>query len=70
MKDKLQEMVSVYGFGISLRALVSEIYHKLAAEGARPCIVNDRYIKVSGITYQLLKTRSKGHWTIKEICKE
>lgn len=67
MKDKLQEMISSYGFGISLRALVSEIYHKLVAEGEHPCIVNERYLKVNGITYQLLKTRSKGHWTVKEI---
>lgn len=64
MMNKLQEMVNNYGFGISVEELASAVYHKLAAAGFKPCIVNDRYIEVEGATYQFRKTRSKGHWTV------
>ena len=64
MMNKLQDMVNKYGFGLSVKDLASDIYWELRAEGLNPCIVNDRYIEVNGVTYQFRKTRSKGHWTI------
>lgn len=64
MKEMLQEMVNGYGFGISVEGLASEVYHQLRAQGSEPCIVNDRYIEVDGVTYQFRKTRAKGHWTV------
>lgn len=67
MKDKLQDIVNYYGFGISVKELVSSVYRILSRTGEDVCIVNDRYLKVNGSTYQLRKTRSKGHWTVKEI---
>jgi len=63
-KEMLQEMVNGYGFGISVEVLASEIYGKAKAQGFNPCIVNDRYIEVDGVTYQFRKTRSAGHWTV------
>ena len=67
MKENIQNIVNDFGFGISVNELASKVYFKLASLGFKPCIVNDRYIEVDGITYQLRKTRSKGHWTVIEI---
>lgn len=67
MRERIQEMVNAYGFGISVEKLVSELYWKLTIEGADACIVNGRYLEVDGVNYQLKKTRSKGHWTVVEI---
>lgn len=68
MKEKLQEMVNNYGFGISAQNLVCEIYNKVyTATGKHPVIVNERYLEVEGKTYQFRKTRSKGHWTVAEF---
>lgn len=67
MKNTIQNFVNGFGFGISVNELASKTYHKLSSLGFDPCIVNDRYIEVDGITYQLRKTRSKGHWTVVEI---
>ena len=67
MRDRIQEMVNAYGFGISVENLVSELYQKLMLEGVAACIVNDRYLEVAGANYQLKKTRSRGHWTVSEI---
>ena len=67
MKEKLQEMVNGYGFGMYVRELVHEIYWRLVAEGYKPCTVNERYLEIDGVTYQFRKTRSKGCWTVVEI---
>ena len=64
MLNKLQDMVSKYGFGLSVRDLTSDIYWELKAQGFNPCIVNDRYIEIEGVTYQFRKTRTKGHWSV------
>ena len=64
MLNKLQDMINKYGFGLSVRDLASDIYWELKAEGLHPCIVNDRYIEIEGVTYQFRKTRTKGHWTV------
>ena len=64
MMNKLQEMVNKYGFGLAVRDLASDIYWELRAEGLKPCIVNERYIEIDGMTYQFRKTRAKGHWTV------
>lgn len=65
MLNKLQEMANEYGFGISLKDMVSNVYWELEALGFSPYIVNDRYIGLDGVTYQFRKTRTKGHWTVK-----
>jgi hypothetical protein len=65
MKTNIENIVNEYGFGISVKELVRIVYRELAAMGYSPYIVNDRYIGVDEVTYQLCKTRSKGHWTVK-----
>jgi len=67
MKDRIQEIVNHFGFGISVKELASKVYWQLAADGEHPCIVNDRYIGVNGANYQLIKAKAKGHWVVKEI---
>lgn len=67
MKAKVQEIVSGYGFGISVKDLAVAVYRKLTAAGEMAYIVNERYVGVNGKTYQFLKTRSKGQWTVREI---
>lgn len=67
MKNEIEKIVLNYGFGISVEELASRVYIELAAQGFAPCLVNDRYIEVNGTTYQLIKSRSKGHWTVREF---
>ena len=67
MLNNIQNIVNKYGFGISTKDIASEVYWALEAQGFDPCIVNDRYIEVNGITYQLRKTKAKGHWTAVEL---
>ena len=67
MLEKIQGIINGYGFGITVQDLASELYWQLESEGFEPCIVNDRYLDVDGVTYQIRKTRSKGHWTAVEI---
>ena len=67
MLSKIQSIINKYGFAVSTKSIASEVYWELKALGFSPCIVNDRYIEVDGVMYQLLKTRAKGHWTAKEI---
>lgn len=67
MLNTIQNITNNFGFGISVNELTSKVYFNLVAMGFKPCIVNDRYIEVDGITYQLRKTRSKGCWTVVEI---
>lgn len=67
MKNTIEQITSKFGFGMSIEELASRVYVELAALGFTPCLVNDRYIEVDGTTYQLRKTRSKGHWTVREF---
>lgn len=67
MKNTIEEIIRNYGFGISIEGLASNVYIELAKLGYEPCIVNDRYIEVDNVTYQLVKTRSKGHWTVRKF---
>lgn len=67
MRKLIQNFVNDFGFGISVEKLAVKVYRYLAAYGYAPCIVNDRYIEVNGVTYQLRKTKSKGHWTVVEL---
>ena len=64
MLKKIQNMVNCYGFGLSTKDIASEIYWQLEAQGFDPCIVNERYIEIDGVTYQFRKARTKGHWTV------
>ena len=67
MKNTIEEIIRNYGFGMSVEELASITYCELAKLGYSPCLVNDRYIKAEGTTYQLIKSRSKGHWTVREF---
>ena len=66
MKAKIQEVISGYGFGISVKDLAKEVYRKLSMAGESVYIVNERYIGANGKIYQLRKTRTKGKWTVVE----
>ena len=63
--NAIYEEANKYGFGMSVEEMASKIYLALIAEGYDACIVNDRYISCNGCNNQLLKTRSKGCWTVK-----
>lgn len=67
MKNTIENIISKYGFGMSVEELASRVYVELLALGYSPCIVNDRYIEVENTTYQLVKSRSKGHWSVREF---
>lgn len=67
MKNTIEEIISKYGFGISVKELASCVYIELAMLGYEPCVVNDLYIRVEDANFQLVKSRSKGHWTVKEF---
>lgn len=63
--NAIYEEANKYGFGMSVEEMASKIYHALTVKGCHACIVNERYISCSGLNYQLIKTRSKGCWTVK-----
>ena len=67
MKNTIEEITSKYGFGISVKELAECVYLELTAGGHDACIVNDRYIRAEGANFQLVKSRSKGHWTVREF---
>lgn len=67
MKHIVEEIICKYGFGISVEKLADRVYVELASQGFSPCIMNERYIMVEGATYQLIKSRAKGQWTVKNF---
>lgn len=67
MKNTIENIISKYGFRMSVEEAASRVYVELSTIGYAPCIVNDRYIEIENVTYQLVKSRSKGHWTVREF---
>lgn len=67
MKNIIEEIIGKYGFGITVENLAELVYRELALKGFCPSIMNDRYISVDGANYQLIKSRSKGQWTVKKF---
>jgi hypothetical protein len=65
--NTIHEEANKFGFGLSVERLVGKIYFALHTKGFDVCILNDRYLICNGKNYQLLKSRSKGHWTVKEF---
>lgn len=67
MEKVIEHIMQSYGFGMSVKEAAICVYRELRANGYEVCIVNDRYIEVEDQSFQLLKTRSKGHWTVKQF---
>lgn len=65
--NAIHEEANKYGFGMRTEEMISKIYFTMIARGFDVCILNDRYLICNGRNYQLLKTRSKGCWTVKEF---
>jgi len=64
--EKIQNEADKYGFAIKVDQLAVQIYRNLRAEGINVCLLNERYLTAEGRDFQLLKTRKKGRWTVKE----
>ena len=65
--NAIYEEANKFGFGMRVEELVGRISSELKLKGYDVCILNDRYLICNGSNYQLLKTRSKGCWTVKEF---
>lgn len=65
--ERIQREADKYGFAIKVERLAVQIYRNLRAEGVNVCLLNERYLTAEGRDYQLLKTRKKGCWTVKEF---
>ena len=65
--DKLQKYVNLYGLGISKERLIDKAYWQFELSGHNCCVVNDRYLKIDGNEFQLIKSKSQGRWVVKEI---
>ena len=63
----LQNYVSRFGFGISVKELASKAYWQMVMLGHDVCILNDRYLIVDGITYLFSKSRKHGGWIVKAV---
>lgn len=63
--NAIYEEANKYGFGMSVEEMATKIYGAMNTNGYDACIVNDRYISCNGLNYHLIKTRSKGFWTVK-----
>lgn len=65
--NAIYEETNKFGFGITVEQLIHRINWKLKDRGIDVCVLNERYLICNGCNYQLIKTRSKGHWTVKEF---
>lgn len=63
----LQNYVSRFGFGISVRDLADKAYWEMVKLGHDVCLLNDRYLIVDGTTYLFSKSRKQGGWIVKEF---
>lgn len=66
MKD-LQDFVSGFGFGISVKELASRAYFKMELLGHDVCALNEKYLIVDGVTYYFSKSRKQGGWVVKAV---
>lgn len=62
---EIREEANQYGFGMRIEEMANQIYWALRSKGYDVYILNERYISCEGNDYQILKTRSKGCWTVK-----
>lgn len=67
MQEKIQRQADKYSLGMRVEQLAVQIYWNLRAEGIDVCLLNERYLTAEGRDFQLLKTKKKGHWTVKEF---
>ena len=62
----LQNFVNQFGLGISKEQLITKAYYSLSRE--HECyIINDRYINIDGVEYQVIKSRKENRWIVKEV---
>ena len=67
MRDNVQAIVNQFGLGISVKELAVMVYDQLVAQGEDVYILNERYIGVNGDNFQLVKSKAKGQWIVKEF---
>lgn len=67
MKERLQKFVNGYGLGISKEKLIGIMYHAFSVETKDTYIINDRYLHIDGIEYQLIKSKKENRWLVKEF---
>lgn len=67
MKNTIEQIIHKFGFGMSVEDLAESVYRELSQTGVKVCIMNERYIKAQNANFQLIKSRSKGHWTVREF---
>lgn len=67
MKNTIEQIICKFGFGMSVKELASRVHRELSCANIESCILNDRYIVIGSERFQLLKTRSKGRWTVREF---
>lgn len=63
--ERLQEIIDGYGFGISKKKLIEKAYRVLDSEGHDTYIMNDLYIGIDGIEYQIIKSVKENRWIAK-----
>ena len=65
--NALQNFVDKYGLWISKEELIEKAYRQLSVDGHKCYIINDKYINVDGQDFQLIKSRKKDRWIVKEF---
>lgn len=65
--NELQKFVDGFGLGISKEKLIVKAYRFLEAAGFDCCILNDKYIIIDGVSFQLIKSRKADRWIAKEF---
>ena len=67
MKNTIEQIIYKFGFGMTQEELAENVYRELSSNNIQACIFNERYIMAENKRFQLVKSRSKGHWTVREF---
>lgn len=67
MITKVQNIANETQYNTNKVKFVSALYFNLVAAGLKPCIVNDKYIELDGVSYHFINNRRCRNYTVAVI---
>ena len=62
--EKIQQIANETRYSSNKVDFVSDLYWNLHYMGMNPCLVNDKYIEIDGVTYQFTCNRREMSYTV------